>query len=647
MKNVWKAFLFCLVFVLQGVKANAQELETSLLLAKEFPDEDYLILYQEVRLEGVIEKGKLVFYENTSEDKLYLNKKASMYLDESLEYNLFQDLVDVEAVVYYPHKNVKYKKLKVTDFTDSDVFDQSIFYHDQKKRSWQYPQLGENYITSLQYQYRYPEPHFIGSNYMQLGVPILKNKYVVTVPNEVEMGFILWNTDQHNIEYHEEKGNKTTTYSWTYDNIEGLDLEDNMPPVQSYLPIVIPYVKKYSPDKEKEVVVLNEIDDLFTIYEGWIDQVDNSPTPEIDSLVTEITRNAKNDREKASAVFYWVQDNIKYIAFEDGLGGFIPRPCSLVFQRKYGDCKDMTSMLIAMLTSAEIPVYYTWIGTRDIPYRYDEVWTPIVDNHMIAACEVDGELLFIDGTSDFIQLGYPSIFTQGKQALVRKGHNEFELINVPIPKPENSQIVDTVHLSLSNENIIGRGNTKFSGYFGTNMKDFVQFVKSDKQKEFFESYFEKGNNRFTIEDLQFINTGYGERPVDVQYSFSIPQYAYVSENEMYINLHLDQEFASNRIESERVFPIEKRFKSKETYVVHLEIPTGWEIQTLPKNVAFENEKFGFQISYTRSENEITLTTENYLNTLVIEPEDFEYWNEMVNTIKQAYSESIVLHKTQP
>jgi hypothetical protein len=28
--------------------------------------------------------------------------------------------------------------------------------------------------------------------------------------------------------------------------------------------------------------------------------------------------------DKVKAIFYWVQNNIRYIAFEDGIAGFLP-----------------------------------------------------------------------------------------------------------------------------------------------------------------------------------------------------------------------------------------------------------------------------------------------------------------------------------
>ena len=46
--------------------------------------------------------------------------------------------------------------------------------------------------------------------------------------------------------------------------------------------------------------------------------------------------------EKAKAIFKWVQDNINYVAFGDGYGGFIPEGASATCDTRYGDCKAMS-----------------------------------------------------------------------------------------------------------------------------------------------------------------------------------------------------------------------------------------------------------------------------------------------------------------
>ena len=91
-----------------------------------------------------------------------------------------------------------------------------------------------------------------------------------------------------------------------------------------------------------------------------------------------LIENTIDKDDKARLIFNWVQDNIKYVAFEDGMGGFIPRPAASVCHKRYGDCKDMASIITDMLRYAGIKGNITWVGSDELPYDYTE----IADGHI-------------------------------------------------------------------------------------------------------------------------------------------------------------------------------------------------------------------------------------------------------------------------
>src|SRR5690606_41037728 len=96
--------------------------------------------------------------------------------------------------------------------------------------------------------------------------------------------------------------------------------------------------------------------------------------------------------------------------------GFIPREADKVFERKFGDCKDMTSIITEMAKYVNVPnVNFTWIGTRELPYTYQQLPTPAVDNHMIATYIKDGKKIYLDATDANVPFGMPSGFIQGKE----------------------------------------------------------------------------------------------------------------------------------------------------------------------------------------------------------------------------------------
>src|SRR5258708_38232193 len=61
----------------------------------------------------------------------------------------------------------------------------------------------------------------------------------------------------------------------------------------------------------------------------------------ISSKAKELTAGPGTDMDKIKAIFYYVQDNIRYIAFEDGMAGVKTEKTHEVLRKKNGDCKGL------------------------------------------------------------------------------------------------------------------------------------------------------------------------------------------------------------------------------------------------------------------------------------------------------------------
>src|SRR6202012_5439792 len=133
-------------------------------------------------------------------------------------------------------------------------------------------------------------------------------------------------------------------------------------------------------------------------FYSMVKDVNTSISPEVKKVVDSITAGAKSNIEKVKRIFYWVQDHITYVAYEDSLGGFVPREATLVCSRRFGDCKDMASTLVEMIRAAGLEAHQTWIGTRDIPYSFEDVPSPTSTNHMICTYIENGNYHFLDAT---------------------------------------------------------------------------------------------------------------------------------------------------------------------------------------------------------------------------------------------------------
>ncbi|HSE40788.1 MAG TPA: DUF3857 domain-containing protein [Acidobacteriota bacterium] len=150
--------------------------------------------------------------------------------------------------------------------------------------------------------------------------------------------------------------------------------------------------------------------------------------PSMDRVVDEAKSKAKSPDELAEALYQYIQNNYAYTAIEIGIGGFKPRFTNQTFQKKYGDCKDLTFLYVALLKKAGIEAFPALVDTRHNRFFYKDFPSPAQFNHCIAYLPAIRNGTFVDSTVKNFRLGEVPVVIQGKQALV-VGPNK--LIEIP------------------------------------------------------------------------------------------------------------------------------------------------------------------------------------------------------------------------
>jgi transglutaminase-like putative cysteine protease len=77
-------------------------------------------------------------------------------------------------------------------------------------------------------------------------------------------------------------------------------------------------------------------------------------TPEIQALADEITAGIADKRAQAAAIGHWIKGNVRYVAIYLGSGRVVPNDAGAVLRNKYGDCKDQTTLMSALLAAKGI-----------------------------------------------------------------------------------------------------------------------------------------------------------------------------------------------------------------------------------------------------------------------------------------------------
>lgn len=633
-------YFFCTIcFLLSATLLAQTPLEA---YKKKYPDEAVVYLDHSSELYIDIEGDALEINSAIHERKVFLNNLGTSNSKEDISYSGFYEVSDIDAYTEVPNGK-RYKKVRVTEFKEKDELSGEIFHDDIKSINFYYPKLQEGAITNLNYNEEIKEARFINSFFFGNFIPMERAAYKIVCDEDVELEIKYFHTDAEKLNFSKTTKRGKNIYSWELKDIEAWEREGGGPPIRSYLPHVLVYIKKYKANG-KEKTILSGVSDLHRWYRNFLKDLNQEQNAHLQSVVDSLTVNSNSELDKVRNIYYWVQDHIKYIAKEDGLGGFIPADASNVYESRYGDCKGMSSIMNEMLGMAGVKSHLTWVGTRDIPYRYEEVPTPVVDNHMIVSYEADDQMYFLDATGSFSPLGLPSAFIQGKEALVDMGETDFKVVEVPEVPSQYNVNVDTVRIRLEGKKLVGSGNASYTGFYKVSVSERMHYQNDKEQQKYLNGLFEKGNNKFLIDNYHIDALNDRDRDLKISYDFTIDDYAFQNEDEWYLNMNLDKYLKEQEIKKDRERSVKNRFEYEQKNTVVLDIPESYQLDYIPENSEYEHELFGYSIKYSEQEGKLLLDVNIYERYLALEPEHFEAWNGMIKALKKSYKEVLILKK---
>jgi len=359
--------------------------------------------------------------------------------------------------------------------------------------------------------------------------------------------------------------------------------------------------------------------------------------------VTELTKGKPTDIEKVKSVFYWVQDNIRYIAFEDGLAGFIPATAQDVFKSKYGDCKGMANLITEMLKLAGFDAHMTWIGTRHIPYDYT-LPSLAVDNHCISTVLIGGKEYFLDGTEKYIPFGDYAWRIQGKEVLIGKG-DKYEVKKVPLMDIEKSKLLTQTSFQLKDNVLKGHVKTTLTGEQRTRFHQYYHDLPMDEKKKVIQRFLEFGNKNLAVTNVKTSDLNNREIPVVVEGDIDLSNYIITEDKEIYVGIDFFPEDMRGIIpdkDRQQDYALSSGYVSQDE--TELILPVGYKVASLPGSIDEKTADYAVNASYSSKDNKILFKKTLSFPTGRIRKADFENWKRFTNKLKDFNSNLILIKK---
>lgn len=360
--------------------------------------------------------------------------------------------------------------------------------------------------------------------------------------------------------------------------------------------------------------------------------------------IRKMTDTIKTDKEKVRFLYKYMQQSMRYVSIQLGIGGWKPFAATFVDDKKYGDCKALSNYMRALLKAVDIPSYYAVINAGANAEPADLSFPHNYFNHVILCVPFKNDTTWLECTSNTSTFGKLGSFTENRKALII-AEDGGRLINTPKSIPNENQFNSDVHIKLEADgSAIAQVKIFSTGDIRGVFVDMLPQLKADQQKEsMLRALNIKQPSSFDFQLGNDIN-GVKETDIDLDYD----KFCDVMAG--------DKQFIRPRVLSwwDVTVPVtEKRkadfyftFPLQESNVTTIDLPGGFEVETMPANASLKFSYGNYEVNYVynKDKNQVISTTKFVLNNQVIPAAKYTEMQQYMDDIAKAQNKKLVIRR---
>ncbi|WAC01537.1 DUF3858 domain-containing protein [Lacinutrix neustonica] len=349
--------------------------------------------------------------------------------------------------------------------------------------------------------------------------------------------------------------------------------------------------------------------------------------------------NATSDKETIQLIFDFVKSKVKW---NDYIGYTSENGVKKAYKEGVGNIADINLMLISMLRHAKInanPVLIS-TGNNGIPLFP----TQSGFNYVICAVQLDQSILLLDASHENAKENIlPKRVLNWQGRLIREdGTSDWINLN---PESPSQEMIMLNYVLDSEWNIEGKIHKRLTEYLALDYRDENKGATSETQIRKLEE--NKGN--IEILNIELKDENNINKPIVYNYDFKLKNGVDEIGGKLYLSplLFLNKEENPFKQDS-RLYPIDFIYPIANKYIVNIELPDGYAVESMPENIKVELNVYDGKFSYLIRENEnnLQLTVEFVLNKTFVLPSEYNQFKEFFALSFEKQSEQIVLARKQ-
>ncbi len=363
----------------------------------------------------------------------------------------------------------------------------------------------------------------------------------------------------------------------------------------------------------------------------------NAPNNWMGSEIKPLYTGISNNLEIAKSIYNYVRDNFKS---NNQYGIYMEQSLKDVFKSRQGSIQEINLLLTAMFRYAGLDANPVLLSTRSHGYAYE--FSPLITsmNYLVVQYTEDGKLYYLDASKPrlgFAKLPYEAYNGHGR--VIKEG------------APSISLVADNLIESNASHFYIGNSeNGKWGGsvlqkkgyYESLNIRNEIAGTGKDA---YFKELNKKFGNTASVTATSIDSLDKYEVPLALKYQL---EFTNEGEDFLYVNPNFGLGFKKNPfVAAERTYPVEMPYVQEDLITATIEVPKGYEIDELPKQMMLKLDPTGqtfYEYRLSQSGNQISYSGKLKIAHTNFKPQDYELLREFFNHVVKKQNEQIVFKK---
>ncbi|WP_345953600.1 DUF3857 domain-containing protein [Mucilaginibacter sp. PAMB04168] len=429
-------------------------------------------------------------------------------------------------------------------------------------------------------------------------------------------------------------------YTWEVKNLKALTPEEDVP-AWTVTPRII-----FAADKFSYNGLPGDISN-WKNYGNWqlaLNADVCSLPPQRAEEIKQMTAHLKTDPDKARFLYNYLQQNMRYVSIQLGIGGLKPFPATFVDQKKYGDCKALTNYMHAMLKAVGIRSHYAMInaGVNEEPADPNFPADPF--NHVILCIPFKGDTTWLECTSHTQPYGKLGTFTENRNALLVTEEGG-KLVSTPKSTLQDNQFNSRVQVKLDAEGgAIAKVKILTTGGYRDLFVEGLPTISQDKQKEYLIRTLNFKQPAFF--DFKEASDSAGVKEVNFELNYDTFNEAAAGTKKFYRPRVFDLWGLTLPVAEKRRGDYYFEHPMQKTCTTVISLPEGFEAESVPENVTlkFSYGTYEATYKYDAAKNEVVSVVNFNMNKHVIPAAKYTELQQYMDNIAKAQNKKLIVHK---